>query len=138
MHLRQNFCSVNLARQYQQCDIRGDIEQQNAHFVDSHSSVMNAVEAFFRHEKPSTMEPEHPVMRKQKRQKPAHDDTVIDDAAPKKKVTCQFNIQGFVFVVIVVSSMSLKQKRASLWPFSSCGICLLFDQILIFGMTSSN
>ena len=77
---------------------RCEIEQQNTNLIHRHASVVKRVKLFIGHTKPCAVYAPHPVMGEHKGQKPHKEDPVVDNRAPEKNVSREFNIHLSLFL----------------------------------------
>jgi hypothetical protein len=74
-----------------QSDIRDQVKEDNADFVNRHSSVMKSIKLLDGKTKPPAMQPMYPIVGEDKKQKPNEQHSIIDDRTPQKRVAHGFN-----------------------------------------------
>lgn len=73
-------------------NIRRQDEKKDADLINRHCRVMDAIEALLGNAEPPTMEFEHPTMRQDESTEPPQQNDVVDDQAPKQKLTDERSI----------------------------------------------
>jgi hypothetical protein len=85
-----------------QGDVRHDVKQKNAYFIESDQNVIERVELFNREAKPSRVKTVYEIVRVNERDKPYNQQCVIYDRAPEQKIPRHFYIHDPISFVKTV------------------------------------